>query len=264
MSTAVDSWKVGTAYERYMGRWSRLLGPVFLDWLRPAPEAHWLEIGCGTGALTRSIALHARPLSVVGCDPSSSFVEEARRKVSDSRVSFSLAAANELPSRADGFDFVVSGLVLNFVPKIEKALVTMRERARAGGTVAAYVWSYRDVGFLHRFWEAATTLDPSATSLDESRRFERWSTTTLEALFHGARLTNVETTKLEITTEFASFDDYWQPFLGATGPAPSYVAALEPTRRSLLEASLRARLPFDQSGRLVLRASANAVRGRAA
>ncbi len=161
--TTSDAWTTGSAYERYMGRWSRLLGGGFLAWLRPAEGAHWLEIGCGTGALTSSIAALARPASIVACDPSAPFVEHSRDALGDEGVSFVVGAADQLPRRSDGFDFVVSGLVLNFVPHVEDALRSMRDRTRHGRTVAAYVWDYQGgLEFLAHFWEAAIALDPNA------------------------------------------------------------------------------------------------------
>ena len=258
---ARDAWTTGTAYERYMGRWSRLLGGAFLEWLRPAPHAHWLEIGCGTGALTSSIAELARPASLTACVPAAPFVEHARDALADERVSFDVAAADHLPRREGGFDFIVSGLVLNFIPQIEGAVESMRERARSGGTVAAYVWDYRGgLEFLQRFWEAAVALDPDAEQLDEARRFERWTAAAIARLFTDAGLVGVESSKLEVMTEFSDFQDYWRPFLGGTGPAPSYVASLADERRARLEIELESRLGLAHGGPIRLRASAVAVR----
>lgn len=262
--TARDAWTTGIAYERYMGRWSRLLGRAFVDWLRPAPGAHWLEIGCGTGALTSSITALARPTSVVACDPSAPFVDQARDALADEPVSFAVAGADQLPYREGGFDFVVSGLVLNFIPQVEDALVAMRERASLGGTVAATVWDYQGgVEFLQLFWDAAVALDAGAASLDEARRFERFNATAIARLFTDAGLVDVESGRLEVITEFADFEDYWGPFLGGTGPAPSYVASLDRGRRDRLENELESRLDAADGGHLRLRARAAAVRGKA-
>jgi SAM-dependent methyltransferase len=265
MTVSSDAWTAGAAYERYMGRWSRLLGRAFIEWLRPERNAHWLEIGCGTGALTGTVAALAAPASIVGCDPSAPFVEHARDALADGRISVVIAASDELPTRAGGFDFIVSGLVLNFIPEREAALVSMRERARPGGTVAAYVWDYQGgLEFLRYFWEAAVALDPGAASLDEARRFEGWNADTLQALFRDSGLSEIESVRLEVTTSFANFEDYWEPFLGGTGPAPSYVAALDRVHRDRLEESLRSRLRSKGDEGLVLRAAAHAVRGIAA
>ncbi len=262
MTLASDAWTAGAAYETYMGRWSRLLGPPFIEWLHPPVGASWLEIGCGTGALTSTIAALAAPASIVASDPSASFVERARASLDDDHVSFVVAAADELPTREGGFDFIVSGLVLNFIPELEAALVSIRERARPGGTLAAYVWDYQGgLEFLQRFWEAAVALDPAAAPLDEARRFERFGAPTLSALLHDAGFSDVETFDLEVITEFVDFADYWEPFLAGVGPAPSYVAALDRASRDRLESEVRCRLPSTDDGRIRLRARAVAVRG---
>lgn len=167
-----------------MGRWSRLLARTFLEWLRPERGGHWLEVGSGTGALTASICAFGDPSSVVACEPSAPFIEHAERNVADARVSFVQTNAGALPSRDGGFDVIVSGLVLNFVPEMEAALRTMRERARSGGVVSAYVWDYTGgLEFLAHLWREAVALDGAAGELDESRRFEGWKEPMLETLF---------------------------------------------------------------------------------
>jgi ubiquinone/menaquinone biosynthesis C-methylase UbiE len=137
-----DRWVTGAAYEAYMGRWSRQLARRFVKWLRPKPSAHWLEVGCGTGALTSTICELCEPASIVACDPSEPFIEHARSNLSDARVSFFVAEAEALPTRNGGFDAVVSGLVLNFLPDPGEAVASMRERLRPGGIIAACVWDY--------------------------------------------------------------------------------------------------------------------------
>src|SRR5262245_4903349 len=116
MSVSGDSWSSGTAYEAYMGRWSRSLARVFVEWLRIEPSAHWLDLGCGTGALTSTICEICEPASVLACDRAEPFVAHARRNVADDRATFVVAGAEALPSRHGGFDAIVSGLVLNFLP----------------------------------------------------------------------------------------------------------------------------------------------------
>ena len=257
-----DGWATGDAYEAYMGRWSRPLARAFVQWLHPKPAANWLEVGCGTGALTSTICDLCEPASVVACDPSEPFIEHARKNLSDVRASFIVAGAEALPRRGGGFDAVVSGLVLNFLPDPGEAVVSIRERLRPGGTVAAYVWDYGEgMQFLRSFWEEAVASDRHAAALDEGRRFPLCRTPALASLFRAAGLVQVETDRLEIPTDFASFDDYWTPFLRGTGPAPSYVASLDPTSRDLLRERLRRRLHAESGGRIQLRARAWAVRG---
>jgi SAM-dependent methyltransferase len=259
-----DRWAVGAAYEAYMGRWSRALATSFVDWLGVEARAHWLDVGCGTGALTAAICELGRPASVVACDPSGPFIETASSTLPDKRVSFELASGDHLPEREGGFDIVVSGLVLNFVPDPGRALLAMRRRLGARGLVAAYVWDYAGgVKFLHHFWQAAGELDPSAHELDEARRFAGFGPEALAAHFRSSGMGEVAVEALSLPTVFAGFDDYWQPLLGRTGPAPSYVASLSPDRRERLREALRERLTPDARGRIALDARAWAVRGSA-
>jgi len=256
-----DRWVAGDAYEAYMGRWGRPLARVFVEWLQPAAAAHWFEIGCGTGALTTAISERGEPASVVACDPSAPFVEHARAHLLDPRVSFTITGANALPHRPGGFDIVVSGLVLNFVPDIDAVLRSMCDRLRPAGVMAAYVWDYAErMEFLRFFWEEAAALDSRAKELDEGRRFPLCRPSALASVFRAAGLSNVETDALEIATDFGTFDDYWTPFLQGTGPAPGYVASLDPQTRELLRARLEERLS-PSNGPIHLRARAWAVRG---
>jgi len=260
--TADDRWLAGEAYDAYMGRWSRMVARAFVTWLHPAPAANWLEVGCGTGALTSALCELADPDSVVACDPSEPFVEHARRTLTDPRVSFNVADADTPPRRDGGFDGAVSGLVLNFLPNPEATAAALRERVRTGGILAGYVWDYSDgMEFLRLFWDEAVARDPGAAMLDEGRRFPLCQQAALGSLWQAAGLARVETHALEIPTAFATFEDYWTPFLKGTGPAPSYVASLDHESR----AALRERLEKSLQARAVrgarLRPRAWAVRG---
>lgn len=262
MTDVRDRWAAGSTYEEYMGRWSRRLAPRFVSWLRVAPRAHWLDVGCGTGSLANAICEHAQPASVVGCDPAEPFIEFAREHRRDDRVSFVVAGIASLPRRPEGFGSVTSSLALNFFPDAAAAVREMRSVAAAGGTVSACVWDYAGgVEFLRLFWDAATALDPTARELDEGNRFPLCRPDALAALFDGGGLDDVRCEPIEIRTPFASFDDYWQPFLGRTGPAPSYVAALDADRRGILAQRLDETLPRGPGGTIALAARAWAVRG---
>jgi SAM-dependent methyltransferase len=257
-----DRWLAGDAYERYMGRWSRALAHQFLAWLRPPAAAHWLEVGCGTGALTTAIVSSCGPHSVVACDPSEPFIDHARRHLADPRVTFVVGGADALPPHDSSFDLAVSALVLNFLPVPGETLALLRQRLRPGGAVAACVWDYAGaMEFLRVFWDAATAVDGRAATLDEGRRFPLCSAQALHALFDAAGLTQVETGAIEIETRFAGFEDYWEPFLRGTGPAPAFVAGLEPPARDDLRERLRRSLPAAAGGAIHLRARAWSVRG---
>jgi SAM-dependent methyltransferase len=263
MTTApADGWLAGDAYESYMGRWSRLLARECIAWLAPQPRASWLEIGCGTGALTTAICEGSEPASVVACDPSAPFIAHARRHLPDPRVSFVVAGAEDLPRREGGFDVAVSGLVVNFLSEPALAVTSVRGRLRPSGTFAAYVWDYAEgMEWLRMFWDEAVALDPDAAALDEGARFPLCEPSRLASLLRSCGFRDVETRALAIPTSFPSFDDYWGPFLRGTGPAPAYVASLTPERREMLRARLDRRLKPGADGRIALRARAWAVRG---
>jgi SAM-dependent methyltransferase len=255
----VDSWAKGEEYERFMGRWSRRVARQFLDWLAVPPQSHWLEVGCGTGALTDTICRTEKPATVVACDPSEAFVSFARRGIGRRNVTFVVRDVNDIPKRGPGYDAAVSGLVLNFLPKPAAALRSMHAALRPGGPLAAYVWDYADgMQFLRIFWESAVALDPAAAALDEGLRFPLCRPEALVELFRAARLRSVEVTGLEIETSFPDFASFWSPFLGGTGAAPAYVASLRPDARERLREHLRERL---SPGPILLTARAWAARG---
>jgi len=262
MTGVRDQWAAGSSYEDFMGRWSRRLAPEFLSWLRIARGVHWLDVGCGTGALANAVCSHADPASVVGCDPATPFVEFAREHGRDARQSFVIAGAGGLPRRPGGYGSVTSLLALNFLPDPEGAVREMRAVAAPQSTVSACVWDYSDgMLFLRHFWDAAASQDSAAAALDEGKRFPLCRRDALTALFRDGGLGDVRCEPVEIRTVFASFDDYWRPFLGGTGPAPSYVASLGADRRALLARRLDEALPRGPDGTITLGARAWAVRG---
>jgi SAM-dependent methyltransferase len=257
-----DKWAAGGTYEHFMGRWSRLLAPRFVSWLCVRPSAHWLDVGCGTGALVDAIRAGAKPASVVGCDPSESFIDYARRHQADPRVSFVVAGIEQLPTRPGGFDSVTSLLALNFFPQPERAIEEMRRITAVNGLVSVCVWDYAGrMEYLRRFWDSAAAVDASATELDEGRRFPICRPQALESLLGEGGLDDVVCDSIEIPTRFSTFVDFWKPFLGGTGPAPSYVASLDPTRREALAARLERSLPRDPDGAISLVAKAWVARG---
>ena len=260
----MDVWAAGRLYEPYVGRWSRLVAREFLDWLAVPQGRDWVDVGCGTGALTQTILARAAPLRTTGIDPSQGFVEYARAHVGPA-ANFEVGDAQALPLPDASADAVVSGLVLNFVKEPKRAVAEMRRVARPGAAVAAYVWDYAGrMQLMRYFWDAAAELDPAARDLDEGRRFPMCNPPSLAALFADAGLADVATLGLEVPTRFRDFDDYWAPFLGGQGPAPGYCMSLAQEPRAALRESLRARLPIASDGSIPLVARAWAVRGRSA
>jgi SAM-dependent methyltransferase len=258
-----DRWSSGNAYESFIGRWSRLVAPQFLDWLGVAPGARWLDVGCGTGALTEAILERHHPRSVVGVDPSEPFVSHASTTVVDTRATFRVGSASTTGLGDASVDTVVSALVLNFVPDLGDALAEARRVVSPGGVVAGYVWDYADgMQLLRRFWDAAVALDEDARTLDEAVRFPSAAPGPLAAAFRAAGLTEVEVQAFEIPTVLSDFEDFWTPFLSGTGPAPSYVASISEPGRTALRERLRWSVAEDPDGSIRLVARAWAVQGR--
>jgi SAM-dependent methyltransferase len=261
-----DAWQAGDSYEAYMGRWSRLIAPRFLAWLGPADGLDWLEVGCGTGALSAAILAQATPRSLVAVDPSEGFLATARAQLPDGRVEFRVGDAQALPLPDASRDVVVSALVLNFVPDRQKALAEMQRVARAGGTIGFYVWDYPGggMGLMRAFWDAAAALDPAARDLTEDKRFPFCTPDGLTAAATAAGLGAAEMTAIEVPTVFRDFDDFWRPFTLGAGPAPGYCMSLAPEARERLKEKLQASLPTSADGSIALTARAWAVKTAAA
>jgi SAM-dependent methyltransferase len=255
-----DTWERGDPYEQYIGRWSRRVAPLFLSWLSIPAGRRWLDVGCGTGALCTAIVDHCSPSSMTGVEPSDGFLKTARAHLAG-RAALHQSSATAIPLDDASVDVVVSGLVLNFVQDQRAALAEMARVTVGGGTVGAYVWDYAGKMELMRFfWDAATELNPDAAKTDEGMRFPVCRPEPLVDLFVSAGLNRTEVTPIDVQTPFASFEDYWQPFLGGQGPAPAYAMALDERVRARLRDRIRERIPVQKDGSILLTARAWAIR----
>jgi SAM-dependent methyltransferase len=259
---AQEAWDSGSPYERYVGRWSRRVARAFLAWLALPSGQAWGDVGCGTGALVDSILTLAEPASVLAIDRSEALLAEAQRTIADQRVRFELADATALPWATMACDATVSGLVLNFVPDPGAMLSEMVRVTRPKGRVAAYVWDYAGgMQMMRQFWDAALEVTPEDAALDQAERFPLCQPEPLKTLFRAAGLRSLAIHAIEIPTVFRNFDDYWTPFLGKQGAAPTYLAALDSQRRDRIRDALRARLIASADGTLALSARAWAIQG---
>jgi SAM-dependent methyltransferase len=195
-------------------------------------------------------------------DRSEAFVAFASSQITDKRVRFEVGDAQTLRSDIGPFDAIVSGLVLNFIPQPDQALAGMKRVARTGGLVAAYVWDYAEgMQLMRHFWDAAVALDPKVSDIDEVKRFPHSRPKPMKELFQSAGFHHVEAIPIDVPTHFSDFDDYWSPFLGGQGPAPSYLMSLSEEHRVALREKIRAGLPIASDGSIPLVARAWAVRG---
>ena len=249
----------GAAYERYMGKWSRLTGETFLDWLAPPSGLRWLDVGCGNGAFTEMIAERCGPVSVQGIDPSEAQLAFARTRPMSRVARFGRADAMALPFLDDTFDAAVMPLVIFFVRDPAKGVAEMARVVRPAGIVTAYAWDMVGGGFpyeaLHAEMRGLGVAVPVPPSHDASR------IDAMRELWTGAGLEAVETREITVQRTFADFDDYWTTILGGPSVGPQ-LAAMASEDVAVLKARMRARLPADSTGGISYGARANAIKGR--
>ena len=257
-----ENWAQGDLYEQYVGRWSRQIAREFVAWLNVPRGRIWGDVGCGTGALITSILALAEPAAVFAIDKSPEFLAVAQHAVADPRVRCEVSDATDLPWPAAACDVAVSGLVLNFVPDPAAMVREMARVTRPQGQVALYVWDYAEgMQMMRHFWDVALENNPGDRALDEAGRFPMCQPEPLAALFRAAGLNEVAVRAIEVPTVFPNFDDFWTPFLGKQGPAPTYLASLDAAQQTRIREQLRARLLPAADGPISLTARAWAVQG---
>ena len=260
MSSPQIRFDDGASYEEFMGKWSRLAGNVFLDWLAPPPHLGWLDVGCGNGAFTELLVERCAPAAVEGIDPSEEQLAYARDHApAGARLSYRVGDAMSLPHADASFDAAVMALVIFFVPEPPRSVAEMARVVRPGGSVSTYAWDMFGAGFpfvaMQEEMEALGFPRLWPPSADASRM------ESLRALWTGAGLVDVETRAITIERSFADFETFWR--IVQTGPriAP-LIAKMTPDVLARLEARMRERLPADAQGRVTCGARANAVKGR--
>ncbi len=251
------------AYERFMGRWSRLVAPLLVEFAGMDDLGRVLDVGSGTGSLAFAILKLKRNCSVVGIDPAREYVAYSLSKNTfGARATFEVGDAQKLRFADATFESSLSLLVFNFLPDPLKALREIRRVTKTDGKIAAAVWDYGDgMRMLRVFWDAAVSIDRSAEARDE-KHMSLCRAGELAKLWDQGRLKNVEQRSLEITTRFENFRDYWDAFLLKQGPAGTYAASLDGNRLQALRSEVRRRLGVlteDQTFNLPARAWA--VRG---
>jgi SAM-dependent methyltransferase len=244
------------AYDRYMGRYSRLLSPQLADLAGVRSGQRVLDVGCGPGALTAELVARVGASHVAAVDPSESFVGAARDR--NPGVDVRRASAEELPFPARDFDATLAQLVVHFMADPVGGLAEMARVTQQDGVVAACVWDHAgDQGPLSLFWGEARRLDPA---VDDESRLPGVREGHLAQLFETAGLREVEASVLWVSLEHATFDAWWEPFTKGVGPAGSYLAGIGADRQVELREACRARIPTTP---FVVTARAWAARGLA-
>jgi SAM-dependent methyltransferase len=228
-------------YDRFMGRYSTRLAPVFADFAGVERDARVLDVGCGPGALTTELVRRVGAENVTAVDPSESFLRAARER--HPGVTVAEATAEELPFAGAAFDQALAQLVVHFMTDPVAGIREMKRVVRPGGRVAACVWDHAgDGGPLSPFWSVAREVEPDV--VDESRLAGARSGHLTE-LFGAAGVHDVHEEAIEVEVEHATFDEWWEPYLLGVGPAGAYVTRLTPEQRSLIELGCRALYPTE-------------------
>ncbi len=250
------------AYERFMGRWSRIVAPRLLELASLPQRGSVLDVGSGTGSLAFAIAERYRQLHIRGIDPSAEYVAYANAKnPAPQRAGFEIGDAQKLRFADASFDAAVSLLMFNFIPDPARALREVRRITRPGGAIAAAVWDYGGgMRMLRVFWDAAVALDPGAEKMDE-KHMPLCRAGELSALWRSGGLRDVREQAIDFNMRFESFADYWEPFLLGQGPAGAYVHGLNGDRLAALREEVRRRLGLIAGRPIDLQARVWAVRG---
>ncbi len=253
----------GDDYDFLMGRWSRLIAPLLVQYAEVQDGDKVLDVGCGTCSLTSALLDSGPTVQVTGIDGSADYIEIGRKNLGGSRATLEQGDAQSLPYPDDSFDKCISLLVMNFIPDPARAVNEMQRVTRAGGLVTAAVWDYGDgMEMLRQLWDEAASIDDDAVAKHEGN-MPLCRTGELAALWAECGLSKVSDTALTIQMDFSSFDDYWVPFLTGVGPSGSYVSSLDAqTQTDLKERLFRKLAHGDDEAPISLTARAWAARGQ--
>lgn len=249
----------GATYERYMGKWSQLVGETFLNWLAPQSGLRWLDVGCGNGAFTEMLVERCAPASVQGIDPSEGQLAFARTRPASRMAQFRQGDAIALPFPDDTFDVAVMPLVIFFVPDPAKGVAEMARVVCPDGTVAAYAWDMIGGGSPYEALQVEMRAMGIAVPVPPSPGASRIGA--MRDLWTGAGLVAVETREISVQRTFADFNDYWTTIFGSPSVG-SKLAAMASEDLAVLKVRMPARLPADTTGRITYSSRANAIKGR--
>jgi len=251
----------GAAYERLMGRWSRLAGEIFLDWMELSSGLRWLDVGCGNGAFTELIVERSAPVAVHAIDPSEGQLAFARQRTNANAIEYRQGSAEALPFDDHTFDVATMALAINFVPEPSVGVSEMARVVKSGGCVAAYIWDLPGGGF---------TMEPLRQALSEMGvqtplpRAEVTQMESLRNLWQEAGLDDVSLRRIDVNPTYVNFDDFWDVHTtnAGTNSVSKAVASLSPAQIKQLKERLRAKMPGEPDGRISYSAHANGVKGK--
>lgn len=237
-----------TAYDAFMGRYSRRLAPVFADFASVPAGSSVADVGAGTGALTTELI--ARGLRVSAADPSPQFVDALHTRLPE--IDAQVAPAEQLPWPDKSFDAALAQLVVAFMSDAPAGVREMRRVVKPGGTIAVCMWDRQGMEMLAAVQRAQRALGSDSPTA-EARVMYR-SPEEIESLF-GDGFDDVHTEALEAEASYSGYDEFWDALLGGVGPAGAWVASLDEERRDAARAEVRRQIG-EPSGPFTLRAKA--------
>jgi ubiquinone/menaquinone biosynthesis C-methylase UbiE len=252
------------AYERFMGRWSERLAPLFIQFAGIRDGERVLDVGCGTGSLARALLSSGTKTRVVGIDPTEDFVSFAKRRMPGPRAEFHVGIAETLPFPDRSFDVVLALLVMQEMDERSRAVREMVRTTRRGGRIAACLWDFaKSMPMIALFWRAAETVAPEAVTRRRAEQQSTWpGLEELVALWTEAGLKEVRTAGIDLPMDFTSFEDYWLPFLAGPTPTCQFAVAVNRETNGELENELRRIIPDVRTdGSFTLTARALAIAG---
>jgi SAM-dependent methyltransferase len=228
-------------YDRFMGRYAPTLSSAFADFAGIRAGMRVVDIGCGPGGLTRELVARVGAGNAAAIDPAPQFAATCRERHQgvDVRDGF----AEDLPWPSGQFDAAVSSLVIGFLRDPDQGVREMARVVRPGGTVAACMWDMASGGMtmLRTFWTAVRTVDTTAPG---ERQMPGTADGDIAARFDRAGLTQVTSGAIVAQGHYSNFDDFWQPFTYAVGPAGQYLASLPGRQQTKVREACRATLPM--------------------
>jgi SAM-dependent methyltransferase len=260
MRNTAHTFDDGAAYEQFMAQWSRALGQAFLGWIDPPANAHWLDVGCGTGILTGLILDSFSPAEVTGVDSAEAQIAHARRRGLAQRADLRVGDAQSLPFSDGSFDVVASALTINFVPDRDLAVSEMRRVTRSTGLVAGCVWDFASE--LSPSWPLRAGMRSVGMEVPGVPGTTDSSLAALGALFERAGFSDVETTSIEVRGGFADFDEFWRAQTPNYAHTTKIIAELGEDDRAMLIDAVRAKVHSLPGGRIEYAALANAIKSR--
>lgn len=260
MARTDNLYEDGEAYERMMGRWSRIAGAKFLDWLDLPKGLRWLDVGCGNGSFTEILIARCVPSQVTAIDPSEEQLAFARKRLGSLVAQFRIGVAEALPLPDRSFDVGAMALVLSLLPDPIKAAAEMARVVTPHGWVATYMWDIPGGGLPTepiyagmRSLGLAPTFGPGAPASARDKMQLTWQ---------AAGLADVETCVIKVPIVYSSFEDFWDANDVPIGPSGNALRAMPPEIKAELKGAVRRQLPSAPGGQFCFEAFANAVKGK--